>query len=273
MSFEGKVAAVTGAGSGIGQQLALQLGRQGCHVAISDAVEEKLLETAKLLGQSNIRCIPTVVDVSDQKAVEDWANATITEFGSVDYIFNNAGVALVDEVHSLTYDNFHWLMNINFWGVVHGSKAFLPHFQNKKSGHIINISSIFGIIAVPTQSAYNAAKFAVRGFSEAMRMEQADTGVKVTCVHPGGIKTDIVRNGRIESAGLGAANRLELEKKFDAQAKTTAEEAAKVILDGVSTGKPRILIGSDARFLDRLQRLFPQKYPKILGFLSSLKKK
>ncbi len=273
MSFEGKVAAVTGAGSGIGRQLALQLASRGCHVAISDAAEEKLQETARLLGHSNIRFISTIVDVSDQQAVEKWAQATITEFGTVDYIFNNAGVALVDEVHSLTYDNFHWLMNINFWGVVHGSKAFLPHFQNKKSGHIINISSIVGIIAFPTQSAYNASKFAVKGFTEAMRMEQAGTGVKVTCVHPGGIKTDIIRDARLGSADIGAVNREEFEKWFDAQAKTTAEQAANIILDGVSKGNSRILIGGDARFLDRLQRLFPQKYPKILGFLSGLKKK
>jgi len=185
----------------------------------------------------------------------------------VNLIFNNAGVSVSETVEAISYENFEWLMDINFWGVVYGSKAFLPHLKAAGEGHIINISSVFGMIGVPTQSAYNAAKFAVKGFTECLREEMAIAGypVNVTCVHPGGIKTNIVRSSRIGDVGnMGPSERAQAVKMFDAMAKTSPEEAARVILGGVKKDKPRVLIGFDARVIDRMQRMLPTGYQRLL---------
>ncbi len=270
MRFNGKVAAITGAGSGIGRALALRLASEGCSVALSDKNIEGLKETAELVAKHNVGCLQSELDVSDREAVEAWAQDVVKEFGQADYVFNNAGVALVDRAETIDYDDFHWLMDINFWGMVYGSKAFLPHFQERKSGHIINVSSLFGLIAVPGQSAYNASKFAIRGFTEALGQELDGSGVYASSVHPGGIKTNIARNARFVNGGPDGGGHSDMIKNFDHIAKTTSEQAADVILKGVEKKKKRILIGADARLLDRIQRLMPEKYS---GFLSLLFKK
>lgn len=265
--LQGKVAAITGAGSGIGQALAIELSKMGCEVAISDKNEMGLKETEAKVRAVGVKCTSCLLDVADREAVYAWADKVVADHGRVNLIFNNAGVALSETVESMSYDNFEWLMNINFWGVVHGTKAFLPYLKQAGEGHVINVSSVFGMIGVPTQSAYNAAKFAVRGFTESLREEMAIEGanVNVSCVHPGGIKTNIVRSSRIGEVGkAGTSDRSKAVKMFDKAARTTPTEAANVIIDGVLKDKPRILIGTDARVIDTMQRLLPTGYQKIL---------
>lgn len=265
--LQGKVAAITGAGSGIGQALAIELAKLGCEVALSDRNEQGLHETAQQVRPLGVKCSTRVLDVSDREAVYTWADNVVAEHGHVNLIFNNAGVALSETVETMSYENFEWLMNINFWGVVYGTKAFLPYLKQAGEGHVINVSSVFGMIGVPTQSAYNAAKFAVKGFTESLREEMKIEGanVEVSCVHPGGIKTNIVRSGRIGEVGkTGTKDRDKMVKMFDKAARTTPTEAAHTIIDGVRKNKPRILIGADAHVIDSVQRLLPTGYQSLL---------
>lgn len=265
--FKGKVAAITGAGSGIGRALALQLAKEGCSLALSDVNEVGLQETAQQARASGVRVHVQKLDVANRDAVYAWADAVAAELGKVNLIFNNAGVGLSETVEDMSYENFEWLMNINFWGVVYGTKAFLPHLKASGDGHVINISSVFGFIAFPTQSAYNAAKFAVRGFTESLREEMAIDGypVGVTCVHPGGIKTNIARTARMGNvARYGAADQQSAAQQFEAMARTTPDEAARTILEGVRKSRPRVLIGLDARLIDTVQRLLPTGYQRLL---------
>src|SRR5690349_6225564 len=194
--LNGKVAVVTGAGSGIGRALAQGFAARGCKLAIADINEANLAETAKSLGTE---VMTHKLDVADRAAVYAFAAAVQQRFGTAHVIVNNAGVAVSQTVDALDYKDFEWLMGINFWGVVYGTKAFLPMLTEQNEGAIVNISSVFGIIAVPAQAAYNSAKFAVRGFTECLRHELKEAGsqVKSICVHPGGIKTNIVRNARV----------------------------------------------------------------------------
>ncbi|WP_415237482.1 SDR family NAD(P)-dependent oxidoreductase [Sneathiella sp.] len=267
MSFEGKVAAITGAGSGIGRALALGLASKGCSVSVSDINEAELAETVTLIAPYNVEVRSDPLDVTDRNAVESLAASVVDQFGKVDFVFNNAGVALIDRVETVSYDDFEWLMNINFWGMVYGSKAFLPYFQQQGQGHIINVSSLFGLVAVPGQSAYNASKFAIRGFTDAMGQELKGTGIYATSVHPGGIKTNIVKNARFINPGSKHIKKSDMETRFAKMARTTADQAAEVILKAVARKKKRVLIGGDARFLDIVQRLMPEKYPEFLSFV------
>jgi short-subunit dehydrogenase len=263
-SFSGKVAAITGAGSGIGQATAIALAKKGCHLAISDISQESLEKTIKMLAHYPVKVSSHVVDVSDREAVYKYADDTVTEHGKVNIIMNNAGVGLGETVENMSYENFEWLMNINFWGVVYGTKAFLPHLKRADEGHIINISSVFGIIGVPTQSAYNAAKFAVRGFTESLREELDIEGgrVSATSVHPGGVKTNIARNSRMGDMGdMGIRDK---EDMFEKIAMTTPETAAKTILKAVRKNRRRVLVGGDAIMLDTTQRLMPTGYQRLL---------
>ena len=180
-----------------------------------------------------------------------------------DIVINNAGVAQIASIAELAYDDFEWVMNINFWGMVYGTKAFLPQLSQKGAGHIVNVSSVFGLFAVPTQAAYNSAKFAIRGFTEALRHEMKGSGIQVSCVHPGGIKTNILRNARFLQS-VQTTEREEAASGFDKLARTTPDQAARVIIKGIKANKPRILIGMDAHILDWLQRLMPASYGKIL---------
>ncbi len=263
-----QVAFVTGAGSGIGRALALELANRGAKaVVISDVNEEGLEETAQMVRAKQVNVISRKLDVADRDAVESLMDETIQTQGGVDLVFNNAGVALGANTDSMSYENMEWLMNINFWGVVHGTKASLPHMLAKDHGHIINISSIFGFIGVPTQSAYCASKFAVRGFNESLVHEVEGKGVNVTTVHPGGIKTNIARNARMEdsAASVAAAEGRDPGAEFEKIARTTPAEAANVILNGVEKNKKRVMIGLDAHIVTRMVRWFPNLYFRILG--------
>lgn len=266
-SFSGKVAAITGAGSGIGQATAIALAKKGCHLAISDISQESLEKTIKMLAHYPVKVSSHVVDVSDREAVYKYADDTVTEHGKVNIIMNNAGVGLGETVENMSYENFEWLMNINFWGVVYGTKAFLPHLKRADEGHIINISSVFGIIGIPTQSAYNAAKFAVRGFTESLREELDIEGgrVSATSVHPGGVKTNIARNSRMGDMGdMGIGDKEDIADMFEKIAMTTPETAAKTILKAVRKNRRRVLVGGDAIMLDTTQRLMPTGYQRLL---------
>ena len=270
-NFQNKVAAITGAGSGIGRGLAIALAEAGCHLALSDINEAGLAETKQLAeGAGNGRVTTTRLDVADREAVLAWAEQVVADHGRVNLIFNNAGVALGATVEGMAIADFEWLMSINFWGVVHGTQAFLPHLKASGEGHIVNISSLFGLLAVPSQSAYNAAKFAVRGFTESLRQEldMLDCGVSATCVHPGGIKTAIARSARqdasIRALGLDEAT---AGKDFEKHFITTADKAARIILRAVRRDSRRALVGPDAVLLDKVQRLMPSLYQRLTPLL------
>lgn len=262
-----RVVAITGAASGIGRALALRFANEGARIAISDINSEGLDETLEMVHAAGApEVMRTVLDVSDRDAVYAWKDEILEHFSVVHVVVNNAGVSLRATVEDMSIDDFEWLMDINFWGVVNGTKAFLPHLKDADEAHIVNISSIFGIIGVPTQSAYNAAKFAVRGFTESLREEMLaeETNVGVSCVHPGGIKTNIVRNGRIREMSNFKDN-IDIVEQFDRElARTSAEDAADVIVDGILANKPRILIGADAKIIDKVARLMPAKYQDLL---------
>ncbi len=266
-NFKDKVAAITGAGSGIGRQLAVLLAQGGCHVALADLNETALNETAGLLGGSGVQVTTTVLDVSSREAVAQWATQTVKDHGRVNLIFNNAGVALGSTVEGMRYEDLEWLMGINFWGVVYGTKEFLPHLKASGDGHVVNISSLFGLTAQPTQSAYNASKFAVRGFTEALRQELdlQNCGVSATCVHPGGIRTNIANAARMnDSIKTLGMDPVKSAKKFNKLLRCPPEVAAKVILDAVRNNDRRVLIGNDAKIIDLMQRVLPTGYQKVI---------
>lgn len=266
-SFSGKVAAITGAGSGMGRTLALQLAKEGCGLALSDISEKSLQETVEMVKSHGVRVTSTVLDVSNKEAVFAWADATAKEHGQVNLIFNNAGVALSGTVPALSLEDYEWIMGINFWGVVYGTKAFLPYLEASGDGHIINTSSVFGLASQPLMSGYNASKFGVRGFTESLRqdLEIAGSCVSASSVHPGGIKTNIARTARMDSSSeaVTGVDKETSIKEFEKLFTTTAEQAAKVILNGVRKNKRRILIGADARVFDLLVRLLPTAYQFI----------
>jgi NAD(P)-dependent dehydrogenase (short-subunit alcohol dehydrogenase family) len=258
--FAGRVAVITGAGSGIGRALAVDLAGRGARLAVSDVDVVSLADTAARCEKAGAEVRHYPLDVADRSAVLAHADQVVNEFGGVNIVVNNAGVALTAPVAEMSWVDLEWVMNIDFWGVVHGTKAFLPHLIASGDGHVVNISSVFGLIGVPTQSAYNSAKFAVRGFTEALRQEMliARHPVRVTCVHPGGIRTNIIRNAR----GNGPNAEL-MAKRFDRIARTTPEQAARIILRGVERDRPRVLVGPDAYVIDALPRLLGPLYQRV----------
>lgn len=256
--LQGRVAAVTGAGSGIGRALAVELSRRGCHVAISDIDDVGLAATVAACEGHGVKVSSQRVDVADRAAVHDWADEVVADHGRVNLIFNNAGVAMSATVESMSYEDLEWLMGIDFWGVVHGTKAFLPHLKAAGEGHVVNISSVFGLVGIPTQSAYNAAKFAVRGFTDALRVElEAERcGVSATSVLPGGVRTGIARNARVDPSTAAVAGDLERARvNFERILLTTPEAAAQQILRSVQRNRRRALVGPDAVLLDAVSRL------------------
>lgn len=267
-SLQDRVAVITGAGSGIGRALAIELSAAGCSVALSDINEAAVNEVAKQLNDMGRPAIADRLDVSDREAFYAYADKVHAHFGKVNIVINNAGVALGATVEDTTYDDFEWLMGINFWGVVYGTKAFLPYLKQADAGHIVNISSIFGIISVPTQSAYNAAKFAVRGFTDALRMELEMEGSSVSCttIHPGGIKTNIARSARMKGdvSKFTGSSKADPREDFEKMFRTTPEDAAATIIKGIRSNKRRVLIGSDAVAVDSMQRMMPTAYQKIM---------
>ena len=260
--FSHKHAVITGAGSGIGRALAQQLNAAGCHLYLSDIDKEGLNATIESLNNTQASSAACVVDVSDAEAVNRWAAAVQEITPELHLVVNNAGVDLMASVEQTTLENFHWLMNINFWGVVHGCKAFIPALEQAQQSHLVNISSVFGLIAVPNQSAYNAAKFAVRGYSESLRQELdlADSSIRLCCVHPGGIDTNIARRARNADPEATPDSQQEM---FTPHVRTSAEEAAREILRAAEKGQRRLLIGRDARMVDWIVRLFPTAYARF----------
>ena len=255
-----KVAVVTGAGSGIGRSLAKSLAARGCRLALSDVNEAGLAETAA--GLDGVEVKTYRLDVSDRDAIYAHAAQVRKEFGQVNLIINNAGVALSATVREMTDADFKWVMDIDFWGVAHGTRAFLPYLIESGDGHVVNISSVFGLIGVPKQSAYNAAKFAVRGFTESLRQEMKleNQPVQVSCVHPGGIRTNIANAARMGKSENAEARR----KGFDKLAMTTPDKAAEIIVKGILKNESRILVGPDAWGIDAINRLLGSAYQPLV---------
>lgn len=262
--FAGKVAAITGAGSGIGQALALELARSGAALAISDVDTEGLAHTEEQLRAIGAPVKADRLDVTEREAFQIYADEINEHFGKVNQIYNNAGIAFTGDVEISQFKEMERVMDVDFWGVVNGTKAFLPHLIASGDGHIINVSSLFGLMSMPGQAAYSAAKFAVRGFTEALRQEMVLNGhpVKVTTVHPGGVKTAIARNG-IVAEGVDA----ELQAKFFDKrlAGTSPRRAAEIILDAVRKDRARVLVGRDARVLDLVVRLTGSGYQRLFS--------
>jgi NAD(P)-dependent dehydrogenase (short-subunit alcohol dehydrogenase family) len=256
------VAVVTGAASGIGRALAVRLAQAGANLALADVNGAGLQETAQFVKARGVNCSTHQVDVSDEQRVQSFVQEVVNSHGRANLVINNAGVALLGTVEQLSIADIAWLMGVNFWGVVYGTKYFLPVLRQQPSAHLVNISSVFGIIGFPGQAAYNASKFAVRGFTEALRHELEGSALRVSCVHPGGIKTNIAWAARL-GAGADAALVKDEIARFDKLSPTTAEQAAERIVRGIVRDEARILIGSDARLIDRLQRLFPVKYWQV----------
>lgn len=266
-SLQGKVVAITGAGSGIGRATAELAARKGASVAISDVNEAGLVETRAACEAHGATCTATVLDVADRGAVYDWAEQTAASFGKVNVVINNAGVSLGGVIEDLDYDDFEWIMNINFWGVVYGTKAFLPHLRASGDGHVVNISSLFGLMAMPGSGAYNASKFAVRGFTEALSEELLieNAPVRVTSVHPGGIDTNIARGGRVTpNRKWGLIDSAHAGKEFEKLARTRPDQAAQQIVDAILSERRRLLIGADAKVMDLIQRLAPGRYQSLV---------
>ncbi|MET0674535.1 MAG: SDR family NAD(P)-dependent oxidoreductase, partial [Bradyrhizobium sp.] len=267
-AISGNAAAVTGAASGIGRALALELAARGCDLALADRDEAGLSQLAAEIATGGARKVTVHrVDVSMRSDIQRFAQDAVTAHPGLNILINNAGVALLGAFHEVDEAQMEWLININFWGVVHGTRAFLPHLARQREAHIVNLSSVFGLIAPPGQTAYCAAKFAVRGFSESLRHELAMAGspVQLSVVHPGGVLTDIVRNARSGNGITDNARRGESIERFDAVAKTTPPEAARRIIAGIEKNQPRILIGKDATLLDLLQRFRPATYWAVLA--------
>ena len=267
-AINGSAAAVTGAASGIGRALALELAARGCDLALADRDEAGLAEVAAEINRDGQRKVTTHrVDVGEPGQIRDFANAATSAHPKLNIVINNAGVALLGNFNEVEQAQMDWLFNINFWGVVHATRAFLPHLATRPAAHIVNLSSIFGIIAPPGQTAYSAAKFAVRGFSESLRHElkMAGSSVRLSVVHPGGVATNIVRNSRTGTGVTDNARRADSIDRFDAMAITQPAAAAQRIIAGIEKNQPRILIGGDARFMDLLQRLLPGSYWSIMA--------
>jgi len=269
-SFTDKVAAITGAGSGMGRTLALNLAARKCHLALSDVNAAGLEQTAAAARAFGVKVTTAIVDVSDRTAMYAWADQAVAEHGRVNLIFNNAGVALNAPLESVSAADFEWIMGINFWGVVYGSQAFLPHLKKTGDGHIINTSSLFGLIGTPGTGTYSASKFAVRGYTESLRIEldMMKCGVSATCVHPGGIRTEINRNARTtqESEKLLGVSAEQARDRFDKLLNTTsAEKAARIIIGAVERNARRVVVGPDAKFMDILVRLLGSFYQPLIA--------
>lgn len=274
MSFnvQGGVAVVTGAASGIGAELARQLAAKGCDLALVDRNAEQLATVAAEVRSNRIKVSEHVLDVADKAALLALPGAILAEHGCVTLLINNAGVALMGRFDQVSLEEFEWLMDINFWGPVRLTHAFLPTLLKQPGAHIVNISSVFGLFAPPGQAPYVASKFGVRGFSETLRHELDGTGVGLTVVHPGGVRTAIATSARVSSA-IDQDLAKEATAKFNTMLRTSAKDAAATILRGVERQAPRVLIGPDAKVTDVLQRLMPGSYWRLMkGIAGDMRK-
>jgi NAD(P)-dependent dehydrogenase (short-subunit alcohol dehydrogenase family) len=266
-NLKNKVAAITGAGSGIGRMLAIGMAAESCHLAISDVNAAGLKETEKLIGKG-VKVSTHIVDVSRQDQVIRFAKEAAERHGGIDIIINNAGVALGDFLETVPIEDFEWLMGINFWGVVYGTMAFLPYLRKRPEGHIVNISSINGIVSNPNNGPYSASKYAVRGYTETLIQEMKGTNIGVSCVHPGGIKTNIAKNTKVNKTYYSISSKQAAELYDKEVFRTTAEQAARVIINGIKRNQQRVMIGYDAKILDLFMRFFPQTSVNITAIVA-----
>ena len=267
-AIPGAAVAVTGAASGIGRALAIELAARGADLVLADRDEAGLREGAAEIAKASTRKVSLHrVDIGSSEAVAAFAREAVAAHPALNILINNAGVSLLGLFHEIDQSQMEWLFNINFWGAVHATRGFLPHLASQPASHIVNVSSIFGMVAPPGQTAYAAAKFAIRGFSEALRheLQMAKSPVRLSVVHPGGIKTNIVRNSRTGSGIADNERRVQSIERFDVIAKTSAKDAALRIIKGIEKNEPRILIGGDARFMDILQRFRPATYWNVMA--------
>lgn len=260
-----ETAFITGGASGIGRAVAHLLADRGCAVFLTDINHEQLLSVAHELEQAQVPVYTKALDVADRDAIYAAVEEAQKVMGGIDFLFNNAGVSLSDTVDKMTFEDLDWIMNVDFYGVVYGTKAALPHMLERKRGHIVNVSSLFGLIGVPGQSAYCAAKHAVKGFNESLSYELEGTGVQVHSVHPGGVDTGIVINGRHKHTLTGDTTNEATQARFSELVITSPDEAARVIVEAVEKGQYRILVGRDAKSADRFSRWMPNRWRKMFG--------
>lgn len=266
-NLKNKTAAITGAGSGIGRMLAVNLAKEGCNLAIADINDAGLQETAGLISGS-VKVSTHIVDVSNREQVFAFAKEAAKHHGGIDIIINNAGVALGDFLETVPFKDFEWIVGINFWGVVYGTMAFLPYLKKQSEGHIVNVSSINGILPNPNNGPYCSTKFAVKGYTEALAQEMHGTNIRVSCVHPGGVKTNIARNSRMNRS-MFDLNREQSVRLFDEEVfRITADEAARIIISGIKRNRKRIMVGTDAKIMDLITRLFPVGAANLMGFFA-----
>ena len=266
--FKDKGMVITGAASGIGEALARNLAAQGARLLLADVDTGRLDAVVADLRAGGTDCLAQACDVADAAAVQALADTAWQAWGGADVVVNNAGVGLVAPVLSLDLADAHWHMAIIFWGVVHGCRAFIPQLKARPGAVIVNISSIFAMVSMPTQSIYNASKAAVRGFSDALREELRESGVRVLCVHPGGIQTRIAQQARLGDISAVADTPQALHAQFDQAARTTAPQAAQAIVQALQSGRTRLLIGADAKLGDLLYRLWPTRVAPWLSALA-----
>ena len=265
--YRNKVAVVTGAGNGIGRHLAIQLAQAGAHLALSDVNLNALNETVRLLPPG-VRARAYQVDVASKEQVFSHAAEVRRDFGTAHFIFNNAGVSLSGTIEHSTIEEIEWQVGINLWGVIYGTKAFLPMLLQQRDGHIVNVSSIFGMVGYPCKGAYNVSKFGVRGWTECLWQELRGTGVRAVCVHPGGIRTEIGQTARLSvNADHTERQAMALSERMLV---TPPQDMARAILDGVARGKQRIVYGNKARTLSLLQRWLPESYGTVLRWLQRI---
>jgi short-subunit dehydrogenase len=262
------VAVVTGAASGIGRALAVRLAGEGiAGLAIADVNSDGLNETARMIEGAGARVSTHAVNVADLNQMQEFAERVVAKHGRVTHLINNAGVSLFGTVEEVSIEDIQWLMNINFWGTVYGVKLFLPVLREQAAAHIVNVSSVFGFIAPPGNAAYSASKFAVRGFTEALRHELKETNITVSCVHPGGVATNIAREGKV-GARADASTKEKLVEYHAKVSRTTADKAAQTIVRGIKRRSKRILVGLDARIIEVLHRAAPISYMEVMNRLS-----
>jgi len=261
--FTDRVAVITGAGSGIGRALAHRLAKEGCHLALTDVDDARLDAVKAELGGGDLRVTTYVVDVADREAMRALPDQVVADHGAVHIVVNNAGVTAVGDIETQSIDDFEWVVNVNFWGVYHGCKFFTPILKQQDEAHIVNLSSLFGLIGMPSQGAYCATKAAVRSLSETLGAELAHTPVRVTSVHPGGIKTNIAANARLDVE----SERDDLVDVFD-KLRVSPDHAASRIVDAIKREKPRLRITVETYVSDWLKRLFPVGTIRLLNALT-----
>lgn len=267
MNLQNRVAVVTGAASGIGRAIAISLARRGCHLALADISEPGLAQTAELAASPGVRISRHRLDVAGREAVASFPAIVLAEHGRIDILVNNAGVALGGTFEQMSEADFEWLFEINFWGVVRMTRAFLPHLRASDDARIVNLSSLYGLVSPPGQTAYSASKFAVRGFSQSLRYELEGSKIGVTVVHPGGVATAIARNARIPKGLMSAEEETQRRAAAEKLLTMPPEKAGEIIVQAIERRKPRVLVGTDAKIISVIERLAPVSYWRILAAL------